>query len=817
MDTQDRYTDATIQTADDLRTVARSISVRELSRLSLPEIDAVVEQISRVMPAGNVPGVILNGLARLSNRKLPLGTIKRDIDLLFRGVEQALDRAAYGMFFAGPAAIIWGYQNLLKLAGKKPEDAFPEGTWQFYVDYALREDTARHTNESHGFDTLLNFHQIQLGQIDRITAWTMAAIYTLHQYDDLLANEWRERVYTALLREISRNQPEADRYAGLYREWEKQRPYKRSSDVEATESFPAYRQRKFNDFLETATQALSPNLYDLWTKQIETAEARDLPAYQQQMSILAYLDPGAYGETRIPTPLSQAHVGLIYQGHYYLIPACVRNSEDPIDVVQVRQQVATLLAAPVGDLTASLTPLAEMKRTELVKFLNKLDRATASNLENLHLTPILFNCDPRPAHLPLVDLRQTERGFGHHALTLFDTGETIVFDQSHIFFDGAWGAALAEIMTNEALSWAVYLNTLHPPQTGETRPYAVMVHFQPDEQTFIQRAPRATPETTAETTAVDLDAILALRKRFKQRNDLLQLTVNDLLILYRAVHAATYRPDPDLIQALQSLQEQGPAQQKAAQIALAALKGGSQVNPTIVIPVDASQRIPRDRIYPMTFEAPLDDLNLLSLHKRTVKSLQAYQNARGDDQTRLYADFDRYQREYLATLAGFGVVMQKTKEVALLGESASVGTIKLLAHFPPSFQRMLDNIPSSFDVLNDIIKGREVFSNLGVVAPSSTLTRFITAKDDNDQKTLAWGVITDAAGVMHISLRDFRPHVNLLTACGYREVATQITQHYLDAYVQGLNNFIADLHEVTTASREAKAMGRKQEAGSRKE
>ncbi|MEE8390451.1 MAG: hypothetical protein V3S14_06595, partial [Anaerolineae bacterium] len=70
---------------------------------------------------------------------------------------------------------------MLKLAGKDPDDAFPEGTWQFYVDYALREDTARHANETHGFDTALNQHQIHLSAVDRITAWTMAAIHCLHQ------------------------------------------------------------------------------------------------------------------------------------------------------------------------------------------------------------------------------------------------------------------------------------------------------------------------------------------------------------------------------------------------------------------------------------------------------------------------------------------------------------------------------------------------------------------------------------------------------------------------------------------------------------
>jgi hypothetical protein len=186
--------EASQKTADDLRSIAHSKLIRDLTPLTLPEVDAVIDLVSRVVPAGNVPGVILNGLARLPDRRLPLTTVRRDINLLFKGVEQALDRVTYGAFFAGPAAVIWGYQNLLKLVGKKPEDAFPEGTWQFYVEYALRDDTARHAAETHGFDTVLAQHQIQLRPVDRMAAWVMAAIHVIHQYPALLENEWRERL-----------------------------------------------------------------------------------------------------------------------------------------------------------------------------------------------------------------------------------------------------------------------------------------------------------------------------------------------------------------------------------------------------------------------------------------------------------------------------------------------------------------------------------------------------------------------------------------------------------------------------------------------
>ncbi|NIP25522.1 MAG: hypothetical protein GWN76_10095, partial [candidate division Zixibacteria bacterium] len=224
MKNEEAYKDASSKTAIKLRTIAHSIFIRDASKLSLPEIDSVVDRFSRIVPAGNVPALILNGLARLPGRRPPPRTVERDVNRLFQGVESALDKAIYSTFFAGPAAIIWGYQQLLKLAGKEMEDAFPEGVWQFYVNYALREDTARHANETHGFDTVMRYHEIQLNQRDRLCAWTMAAIQCLHQYPQWLANEWRERVYTFILQDVTKGTAYSGRFDHLYWEWQKEKP-----------------------------------------------------------------------------------------------------------------------------------------------------------------------------------------------------------------------------------------------------------------------------------------------------------------------------------------------------------------------------------------------------------------------------------------------------------------------------------------------------------------------------------------------------------------------------------------------------------------
>ncbi|PKN93347.1 MAG: hypothetical protein CVU44_10685 [Chloroflexi bacterium HGW-Chloroflexi-6] len=800
------YQQASTKTANDLRTVAHSQEIRALSRLSLPEIDAVVDLTAQIVPAGNVPGMILSGLARIPAQRLPVHTMHQHINILFKGVEQILDRAAYGAFFAGPAAVIWGYQNLLKLAGKDPESSFPEGAWQFYVDYALREDTARHITETHGFDTLLEQHDIYLSEQDRITAWVMAAVSSLHQYEALLEIEWRERVATKLLRELTTSRPDAARYARLYREWEIQRPYRRDAEA-ARYDYPEYRHLKFDQFLAEPLRALPEGLHAEWRSRLEKAAASDLPAYQRQMSILSYLDPGPYGEARTSFHISDAQVGLVYRGEYHLMPVCAPGTSNLLDAETAREQVAALLAREPGT-PANLMPFARMRRAAWPVLRRKLSPALLSNLQALNFAPILLNFDSRSQRLSLTDLRQAERGVGSHALTVFQTGKTFVFDQSHIFFDGILGAALAEILTNEALSWAVYLSTL-----PEVRPAAQAVfttlNLSPaaSDLDLCTKQPRVTVESGVETERILLKPCATLRRLFKQRNSQLQLTVNDLLVLYRAIHAAHYQPSAGLVSELESFASQGREQRALADSLRKNLDDSCAVNPSMLIPMDASRHSPRERLYPLCIEIPLAELDLLGLHQRVLQALRDYENTSGD-RAQAYAEFDQLQRTYLASLAGFGIILNKWKEIAVQGQSASVGAIKMLAHMPVPLQRLLDKVPERFEVLNNLLKGREVFSNVGAVIPTSTLTRFVTAKDDNEQKQLAWGILTDARGFMRISLRDFRPHVAALHTFGRSDLARQVAQNYLDSYADGFNAYIRDLQRITIASRRTRFIKR---------
>ncbi len=704
------------------------------------------------------------------------------------------DRAVIGTVYAGPATLLRVYQQLLKLAGKNPEAAFPEGIWQFYVDYALRDDTARHTCETHGFDTFLQTDQIQLSEIDRLTAWVMTAVSCLHQYPALLKNEWRELVHTYSLWQITQDSS----HANLHRQWEKIRPYALGNDARFDEDFPTYRERIFDQFLDPIVQSLPIEQQKSWKTAVSTHQTRDLAAYQQQMSILAYLEPDLYRERRQPIQLDQAWVGLIYHGHYFLLPVCEAGSQRPVSAALIRNQIKAIITQSPPEISgSSLKSLAAVKRYALPSLWNSLSPLLQQKLALVRQAPIWINGNRRLPNLSLASIRQTERGIGDHPLTIFMTNKTAVFDLSHIFFDGTWGVALAEILTNEAIRWTEKLAKSAMEEMSGERPFQLTLPFQQTDKEAIARAPHVMVEAAAENCAVNLAAIRQLRQRFKNYPVLQQLTVNDMMLLYRAIHAIAYRPDANIVTILKKLQ-QSTETKPAASTALQAIQTVYTSNPAILIPVDASRLNPRDRVSPMTFEVPVQNLDVVNKHQQTLAALANYERS-VRNRAVAYAQFDQLQRAYLGMLAGLGQVLSSAKERARAGDSFSIDNIKLLAYLPLPIQRLLDKIPNRFNSINDTIKGREVFSNVGAVAPSSSLTRFMTAKDDNEQKELAWAVLTDANETMHVSLRDFRPHVAQLTAVNQHTLAHQITTDLLDSYTKGLNQFVQDLLRMTEA------------------
>jgi hypothetical protein len=160
----------------------------------------------------------------------------------------------------------------------------------------------------------------------------------------------------------------------------------------------------------------------------------------------------------------------------------------------------------------------------------------------------------------------------------------------------------------------------------------------------------------------------------------------------------------------------------------------------------------------------------------------------------------------LAYLQAFGELLNALKDVTMRGESFNTASIRLLAHLPASMQHLLDQIPQRIGVLNEIVKGSEVFSNVGRVAPGSSLSRFCSARDDGQTKLLVWGVLTDDAGVLRISLRDFRPFVPLLLQLDdpqAQSLADLLARDYLHGYVQGFNQFVARLSAIVLEEKPA--------------
>jgi hypothetical protein len=435
-----------------------------------------------------------------------------------------------------------------------------------------------------------------------------------------------------------------------------------------------------------------------------------------------------------------------------------------------------------------------IKRTEHERARRLLpDEATRQELEAMKTAPMIINWDEQDRSKPLGYVRQGQRGIGDHALTIFRTQNSIVFDQSHIFFDGAWGMALAEILTGEATSWAIYFNSLAVPAPTSLPPYHLQLASEPALANFSQDTG---VEVCTENDGINLKALQLLGALLPKRHPDLKLTINDLLILYRCAFGHEYHFSSKLEDALFEFYSQNTSETQAIYNMIKYILAKAQsMNPSVVIPMEAISARPRERLYPTTFRNPFTDL--WGHYQHTADLLQAYQA----HQTQGYwTDFTAARRSLLAQLNYFGQLMRAYKKVALEGGSTSTAAMKLLAYLPNSLLKFLDQIPRRVDILNEVLKGEEVFSNVGRVVRGSSISRFISAKDDNENKTLVWAVVTDDNDILHLSLRDFRPHVAALSKIDRTDLAELIAQDYLDAFVRGFNRFVKHLLEILNAN-----------------
>jgi hypothetical protein len=815
-------------------------SILSLSQLTLPEIREIQQEVAQVLPAGNLPALLLSGLLKLQDRKLTAERVRRDLATLFKGLE-LLPRSLYGFFVAGPAAVLYGYQKLLQLAGKSLDSAFPQGTWQFYVEFGLREDTARHANETLGFHRALPPNP---NPVDTAAAWVCACQQLVIEYDALLATDWRERVMLRILAEaLVEATGDPSKGSSLKKAWVRRLPYHRP---DSGEPYLSHRRAAFRDFIDQHLAALSDRDRAKVRERYAVRERKDLTAYQDQMTLLAALTPETYQERKKPIAPWRAAIAFVWQGRTYMLPIYKRDAQgsplgfpppqaageatpfplyndasgglcdargravtvrrdgtlwdvageslgrlQPLSPMQIKRTVGAILnATPTGPIPTLDLKLASSPRARQSQLRSGLSRETQDALNLLRRAPIVINWDKHAHVAPLAILRRGHRGIGDHALTLIRTDESMIFDQSHIFFDGMWGMAVSEILTDSAIHWHPVL--VETPRGDESPPADLPSPLPlqaPPEIEVLTRSTSTRGEATAESDETRLEEIQRLRRWLRARG--VSLTVNDLLLLYRSFHAARYRLSPEAETAVDAFRaEHGDTQEgKAALETLRrTLSHDRETNPSLLIPMDASHVSPQERLFPTTYRNPLTDL--LPLFEQTW---EAYQIQRQDRKPSTWKAFDASRREMLAYLKAFGDVLDAVKAVTMRGESFNTATLKLLGHLPTSMQHLLDQIPQRIGVLNEILKGNEVFSNVGRVAQESTLHRFISAKDDGETKWLVWGVMSDAEGTLHISLRDFRPHVTSMIAVGAYDVADLLAQDYLVCYVRGLNGFVREL------------------------
>jgi hypothetical protein len=409
-------------------------------------------------------------------------------------------------------------------------------------------------------------------------------------------------------------------------------------------------------------------------------------------------------------------------------------------------------------------------------------------------TPILINWDAGNSNDWLTQLRRAQRGIGDHALTVRRTEKTFVFDQSHVFFDGAWSLAMAEVLTNAAIQWCQRIVMLTP---DESTPVVLLRLHATDGFRQQAQALRYGREVSAETTIWEfIPQVSKLRQMLLQRGT--RLTVNDLLVITRIFHAAHYVPSPSVQKEIDALRQSArtPLERRAVNAIQHSLERGRVTNPALLIPVDASPYEPHERLFPITFRNLVLADNLVWVWGDTWDAYQAYRRIEPPDTPEGLAALKAFALKralLIGNLIAFSHVLAANKGVGLRGESINIAILKLLVGMPPWLQRTLNSIPEQFPVLNEIIKGDEVYSNVGRVAPGSSLTRFMSAKDDGNTKALVWGVMSDDQDRLIVTMRDFRPHVRPLMEAGRGDLAQRLAQDYVTTYTADLIGLVARL------------------------
>lgn len=804
----------------------------------MPNEAQPLDPLESYFSARDLRGLIRSGLSLLEARSVRL---RSEAGVRRFNVTDQSNKLLYYLLIVIPAIFLDTFQRIRTTVTGKPRK-FPRGSWQFYLSFGLREDPAKFTVETDGYQKTRPEVSTELHDL---TAWVMALIQFLWGYEELMGVIWDEWTMLRLVSEAAAKTglDQDQNFVRLQRQWEMVRPY--GAPLNGT--YADVRRAAFQDFIKTRYDALPRAWQSHVTEQYETLAANGRTGYQKQMSLLAHSAPGGFIDSKVPIPLWDAKIGVILGGRYYLLDVAAHDEQgrpvvygqggghwalqfrdgEPADesgerlvlegeqlyrardhkwvgyldmapASRIEWQLRQILLEPVRETRqpelATDILLAETPRSAQKHLRESLPPQTQAEIARLCHTPIIINWDAGSSTDWLAKLRRAQRGIGDHALTLRRTEKTMVFDLTHVFFDGTWAVAMAEVLTNAAVQWCHRIVTIAPSEAPPVKP----LQFQASDG-FRGKAQsmRQAPEISAETTIWGfISTVSQLRMMLSMRGT--QLTVNDLLVITRIFHAAHYVPSPSVQKEINALQEtaKSSTERRAVAEIYRSLERGRVTNPALLVPTDASPSEPHERLFPITFRNLVLADNLVWVWDDTWDAYQAYRRIEPPDTPEGLAALKTFALKralLIGNLIAFSHVLAANKEVGQRGESLNIAVLKLLVGLPPWLQRFLNFIPEQFQVLNEVIKGDEVYSNVGRVAPGSSLTRFMSAKDDGQTKALVWGVMSDDQDRLIVTMRDFRPHVKPLIQAGRIDLAQRMAQDYVTTYTADLIGLVARL------------------------
>jgi hypothetical protein len=797
-----------------------------------------LDPLESYFAATSLGGLIKSGITLLKARRVRL---RSEVDSPKFNISDFANLILYYVLIAVPAVLLEVYQRIRTAVTRKPRH-YPRGSWQFYLGWKLREDLAHHTVETQGYHIDRPAEAVEL---DDLTAWIMTTIQFVWGYEELMGVIWDESIMLKLVETAAEDcgMTRSPEFIRLQRQWEVLRPY--GAPLNGT--YADVRRAAFENFIRPKRSALPREAQEWITDEYETLAATKRVGYQKQMSLLAKVISNRFMDEKEAIPLWDAKIGLIVRGRYYLLDIAAHDEDglpivyghgggrwqlqfrdgEPIDETgerlvlegeqlyrlrdhkwagyldmtsasRVEWQLREILNETVPEVRhpemATDILLAETPRSAQRRLRGLLPAESREELKQLSNAPVIINWDAGASEDWLAKLRRAQRGIGDHALTIRRTDKTFIFDQSHVFFDGTWSLAMAEVFTSAAVQWCRRIITITPSESIPVKPLRLQAN-----DTFRKAAEtlRQTPEITAETTIFEFISLVSqLRTMLSSRGA--QLTINDLLVITRIFHAAHYKPTPSVQREINTFSEsaKSPAEKRAVKAIEHSLEWGRITNPALLIPVDASVTDPQERIFPITFRNLVLADNLVWVWDNTWDAYQAYRRIEPPDTPegiQALKNFALKRALLIGNLIAFSHVLAANKNVALRGDSLNIAILKMLVGLPPVVQHILNYIPEQFSVLNEVIKGDEVYSNVGRVAQNSSLTRFMSAKDDGNTKALVWGIMSDDQNRLIITMRDFRPHVKPLVQAGRADLAQRMAQDHLTTYTADLIGLVARL------------------------